>query len=450
MRALVMLLAAILWASAVVHADQQAWVPEEAARAAAKLMPAGAEIRHFCEPCGDEEWTPESVSSVEVRSTGSDDTYEVVVNGGGIDLAYVYVQIDGRWKNAAMHLGLEVSDVSEFLTDTGPDFRLMWFQGMVGEKPVMMQLTKAGAYVAGVYTYAHVGLLIEVNGTINEDGALALTEFPEGERTGMFVGKFDLVTGAWSGKWLNADGSRELPLAVHRIALLIEEYRSATTGAENLEANITLPYFVEADDARTNSLNGAIRNAVEEIWTNSVNDWTSSVAYFLNEQPEGGFQLPHSLDISPDRIYHYSPSLVSVALLVSTFTGGAHGNSWTMTQNLRLDGGKATSLALPALFREDSGYLKTISDYCVADLRKQEASSVVEGAITEFDEESLSSFALSRAGLTIFFAPYAVASYAEGPFEVIVPFDTISPLLRPDILESLVAVPAAPEAEAKG
>ncbi len=449
MRSIMTILAVALLISVVVHGDQQQWVPERAARAAAELMSAGTEIRHFCEPCGDEKWTSETVSTVEARSTGSEDTYEVLVNGSSIDLAYVYVQVDGKWKNAAIHLDLEVSDVSEFLADTGSDFGLAWFQGVVGEKPIMMQLTKAGADVSGTYAYAHIGAPIEVNGVTGEDDSLALTEFAEGKRTGMFVGELDLAGGAWSGKWLNTDGSRELPFEVRRIALLIEEYRSSVWGEENLEANIATPFFVEGGAGHSDALNAAIRNVVEEIWVGAVSDWTSSIAYYMNEQPESSLHLPHTLDISPAGIYHYSPALVSAALTVYTFTGGAHGMSWTLTQNLRLEDGKTAPLALSALFREDSGYLQAISNHCIAGLKKQEASNVVNGNITEFAGEDLSSFVISRAGLTVFFAPYAVGCYAEGSFEVTVPFETISPLLRPDILDALAAVPVSAE-PAKG
>lgn len=455
MRLVTLVLAAVFLIVPVLHADQQEWVSEEVANRAIELIPEGSEIRHFCEPCDDPSWTPETVSSIEVRPTGSDETYEVVVNDNSIDLAYVYFELEGEWVNLAMHLGLEVSDVSETLPGGDSGFGQTWFFGTVGDKTVVMELIKSGAEVGGTYSYAHVGLPIEINGTINDDGALALTEFADGKRTGLFVGKFDLPGGSWTGKWLSPDGSRELPFAVRRIAILLEESRSALVGEQNLEATITVPVFIEKGAAQTDAVNLAVREAVEEAWYDSVSAWTSEIGYFVNEPQEEGYTpIPHSLDITPGVLYHYSSSLVSLSCLISTYSGGAHGMSWTMAHNLLIDGAKTTDLGLADLFKPDSGYLAALSTYCIEDLKKKEASSIVDGGITEFTDEQLSNFAISRAGLTVFFAPYAVASYAEGPFEVIVPWDTIAPLLRPEIAEKLTAIPAlpapVPEEEAQG
>lgn len=455
MRHFIFILAAVFGGVPALYADQQQWVGKDAADRAAELMPLDTEIRHFCEPCDDPSWTPETVSSIEVRPTGSDDTYEVLVNGNSIDLAYVYIEHEGQWVNLATHLGLEVSAVSEALPSGAADFGQTWFLGTVGDKAIFMELIKSGAEVGGTYSYAHVGLPIEINGTINDDGALALTEFAGGKRTGLFVGKFDLPNGSWTGKWLSPDGSRELAFAVWRIAILVEESRSVLAGAQDLEATLTMPLFIEKGAPQTEAVNFAVRGAVEEAWYSSVSDWASQVEYLVNEPQEEDYTpIPHSLDIVPGIIYHYSPTLVSLTCLISTYSGGAHGMSWTMAHNLVIDGGKTKDLGLADLFKPDSGYLAALSGYCIEDLKKKEASSIVDGGITEFTEEQLSSFAISRAGLTVFFAPYAVASYAEGPFEVSVPWDIIAPMLRDEIAEKLATVPAlpapAPEEEAKG
>lgn len=44
-----------------------------------------------------------------------DNKYEVEVNGQGIDLAYVYIEKNGKWVNLAMELGLKVSQVPKYL-----------------------------------------------------------------------------------------------------------------------------------------------------------------------------------------------------------------------------------------------------------------------------------------------------------------------------------------------
>ena len=100
----------VLLSSAVVRADQAAWNSKKDADAGAALIHVGQEIRDYCAPCGETAYTARSVSNVTV---GQPDPqyWEVRVNGRGVDLAYEYVRIDGRWKNVAMAIGLQVTGV---------------------------------------------------------------------------------------------------------------------------------------------------------------------------------------------------------------------------------------------------------------------------------------------------------------------------------------------------
>ena len=112
---------ALGWMGApTVLADQAAWISRDAAEKAAGRIEAASTIRKFCAPCGDAEWTAVSVRRVEVRNP-SGDHHEVAVNGEGVDLAYTYLPTDGRWRNLALALGLEVSGVPEFLAAGGDD-----------------------------------------------------------------------------------------------------------------------------------------------------------------------------------------------------------------------------------------------------------------------------------------------------------------------------------------
>lgn len=101
------------------YADQAAWITKEQADKGALLVRKSAEIRHFCAPCSDNFYRVETVAAVTSAKAGgsapSDPYYEVLVNGSGIDLAYVYVQSGGRWMNAAMLLGIPVEGVPEIL-----------------------------------------------------------------------------------------------------------------------------------------------------------------------------------------------------------------------------------------------------------------------------------------------------------------------------------------------
>jgi uncharacterized protein YecT (DUF1311 family) len=112
-------LLALCWMwNAPVFADQAAWISRDDAERAARRIESEPAIRKFCAPCGDEQWTAVSVRRVEVRNP-SGNYHEVAVNGEGLDLAYTYLPEGGRWRNAALAMGLEVSGVPEFLAAEG-------------------------------------------------------------------------------------------------------------------------------------------------------------------------------------------------------------------------------------------------------------------------------------------------------------------------------------------
>jgi hypothetical protein len=98
-------------------ADQAMVVEKDAADAAQKILRAQSEVRHLCEPCGEELAVAETVGSVEVRKWDEDGYYEVYLNGEGIDLAYVYVEDGGAWVNLALKLSLDVDGVSRVLKE---------------------------------------------------------------------------------------------------------------------------------------------------------------------------------------------------------------------------------------------------------------------------------------------------------------------------------------------
>lgn len=99
-------------------ADQAAWVLKPDADKAVQMIDPGIEIRKFCQPCGDTSWTSVIVNQVELKNT-SEKYFQIFINGQGVDLAYCYINKDGKWKNIAILLGLDVSGVSEFIIDEG-------------------------------------------------------------------------------------------------------------------------------------------------------------------------------------------------------------------------------------------------------------------------------------------------------------------------------------------
>lgn len=86
-------------------------MPKVAADKAIQLLGEGVDVRHYCAPCGDKAYRQVEVGFNEVQQTETEGRYEVYLNGEPVDLAYVYVEKDGKWSNVAKLCGLPVDGV---------------------------------------------------------------------------------------------------------------------------------------------------------------------------------------------------------------------------------------------------------------------------------------------------------------------------------------------------
>ncbi len=144
----------------------------------------------------------------------------------------------------------------------------------------------------------------------------------------------------------------------------------------------------------------------------------------------------------------YTPKLLSIEFeFMSYYAMGMHPNMHTRTLNFQLH--PSLRLELKAVFKASSNYLKLLSQYCVADLHRQqplrfhdtnerakelmnkEDAWILSGAAPYY--RNYKHFVFTRGGIRVFFDPYQVGSYAEGRYEVFVPLYILDPLLNESI-----------------
>jgi hypothetical protein len=462
------LLATVLFIAveSLAAADQFAWVSRAEAERAAEMLSPGVTIRHFCAPCGDEDWRPETVHSVEMVSTGSDDYHEVLVNGEGIDLAYVYLPVEGEYANLAITLGLEASGVPERLEARRAPLGFLdtYFAGTLGDGlRVLMVMSRHEDRVYGSYAYTHVGQPIEISGTMDDAGNFTLNETADGEKTGVFVGRYDRPAGLLTGQWMTPDASRQLPFRLARFAWLIQEKRMTAitlhgdTAAEGeqegvwlgvfgeservmpyLDASLSLPCFVPTEEPLPKRLNALIRRKADSFLAEGSLFFLETASEFANEPaPEVPFSMHAYAECNLNRVYAYAPPVVSLALDHFTYSGGAHGMNWTDGLNVRVDGESVSEITLDDCFRPGADYLPALGPLVLTSLKEQEASWVVNGEVTSLEKDGLGSFALGGNGITFFFAPYAMGSYAEGAYEVTVPWSALGDLPNQELVAQL-------------
>ena len=137
--------------------------------------------------------------------------------------------------------------------------------------------------------------------------------------------------------------------------------------------------------------------------------------------------LPKSTNFYAEISYsieHLDDELVSVKYWQSEYTGGAHPNSWSFTLNYDLKNERV--IALSDLFKKNSSFLRVISENSIAQIKKKQVTNydpdwVKRGAGEEI--KNFGSWNITKKGLKFTFDAYQVGSYAEGPYESLVPYE---------------------------
>jgi hypothetical protein len=175
-------------------------------------------------------------------------------------------------------------------------------------------------------------------------------------------------------------------------------------------------------------LNLLVERTVRSLLTDFRETAVYSPDFFFNT---AGFHLDCSFGVSL-----LTDQLASLRLAPHTYAGGAHGNTWTLALNCSLD--PFAELRLPDIFADIEGGLEVLSDYCIRQLispttdhRSRDEDHVRRGASPKAD--NFRTVNLFVGGLLVTFDSYSVASYAEGPSEVLVPYSVLREVLSPSL-----------------
>jgi hypothetical protein len=221
-----------------------------------------------------------------------------------------------------------------------------------------------------------------------------------------------------------AEASRGSSFVQRRKAAVRFVTRQIKESNAKLRYTITAKYpqSITAKDPRLERLNYAIKSLIKE-----------QVAAFKKnfEAPEermdtvgSYFDTEYSGELATN-------DLVSIHFYIDTYyEGAAHPNHFALTFNYSFETDKTLTLA--ELFKANSNYLKVISDYSIKALRKElgdnaDSDWIQNGAGA--DEKNYRNWNITRRGLEINFDPYQVASYMEGPHEVVIPYRALRNLI---------------------
>lgn len=187
--------------------------------------------------------------------------------------------------------------------------------------------------------------------------------------------------------------------------------------------------YPQINNLNNKSIESQINNDIKKIIDSSKNTFLKNID---KTQSNSDLGVNNGLTINY-KIHYMDKNKVSILSDMSTyFLGAAHPNNELISFNYDLKTGK--KIELKDLFKSNSNYLKTLSDYCIKNLSKKVASYdddstwVKNGASPKSD--NFKTFTVTQNSLTIHFQTYQVASYAEGPQEVKIPFSVIKNIMK--------------------
>jgi hypothetical protein len=112
---------------------------------------------------------------------------------------------------------------------------------------------------------------------------------------------------------------------------------------------------------------------------------------------------------------HVSAKVVSVLCAGSQYTGGAHGMYGTGGHSFVIDGRKVRELKVAELFDDTKVWKKPLAERIAKRLAEDKTSGRTEPT-AEAVEAGLDAFVLEDEALGFYFAPYLLASYADGEY----------------------------------
>lgn len=340
-------------------------------------------------------------------------------------------------------------------------------KGTIGDLPVTVFLTEqlrsgeAVPFFSGHYFYEKTAEPISIGGERDSDlQAIRLEEQTTGDSPNTVEGNF-ATDGSFSGTWFNASRSKSMP--VHFLP---------ADGAVRFDSKT----FSELKKARPELANSP-QATVEQTWLFPDSKTEAGLKIFLENEirkgmvgdslaatvgsPEAAFAAfskgifdSHAIDSkdfnpadstdSPQfyqrdefgsmSIFTNENKLLTIGFLQYSYAGGAHGNYGTTIRSFDLANKKA--LNLTDVFKPGFEQKLTVALHRNARRLFGLKPKQKLGTVLFEDEIPLTdNFGLTTKGIFFNYAPYEIASYAQGEIRVFVPFEEVKELLAADFMK---------------
>ncbi len=183
-----------------------------------------------------------------------------------------------------------------------------------------------------------------------------------------------------------------------------------------------VPVLIGSQDPRVTAFNeemSAIVNKAADDFKQSLGNLPATP-----DSTASTFDLRYNLLSPPGNI-------LSLKFDIQTyFTGAAHPGTTSRTVTFDLEQGR--DILLGDLFVPDADFLTPIAKYCIDQLNTRDIGFQGFELGATADSGNYRSWNVTPDGLMITFDEYQVAPYAAGPQTVVIPYEELAQLIRPD------------------
>ena len=294
----------------------------------------------------------------------------------------------------------------------------LFFHGSINETDeVLLQLIIKETYTITGSCIRNSETKTDIRGTFNDGGEdIQLTEFSNGTLVGKIRGQ--LFGTHFSGTWTQETGEAPFDLTLFSVVVIKD-----TNISPVLNTTARYPYFLN---------NADINNEIQKQIVDDTELCNDDIDLMYGPDYNPGFTIQ-----SDFRFVCVRENFVSIEFLYYAYTGGAHGNWQYQTLNFLRDKARAQLITVEQLFRNDSAAEAYLSATILSDLAEQEAFFVTDGMVTELSFSDLQAFTLSKTGITFLFSPYQVGSFAQGGFEVFIPYTDVKEYIDLEVLNEI-------------
>jgi hypothetical protein len=218
---------------------------------------------------------------------------------------------------------------------------------------------------------------------------------------------------------------------------LVKSYQDCKPGDENC-TYISINYEILSSGENSEKINSAINDSLLKVvyvmdekippsLDTALSNFMSDFEKFINEFKDA--PQVWTSETNGKHVY-YNENILSYEISNSSFTGGAHPNSFSNYMNFDLSNGNTLSLS-GILSPGFENTLNGMIDKKYRELHNiKPDSSLQDAGLFENSITYNDNFAVTKDGLLFYYNNYEIAPYVMGPTEIVIPYTELGNLLN--------------------